>query len=261
MELPFIPHPQHWSPVDRASGHSTLARDLNRSIGSARRGQHAGRPRPPRPALTTHLSPHPKIIHQMAAGDALPSASAYVLTPILSDADFSQICLLEAASYPADEAASPPALAYRRAHANPLFRVLRQATPTTTPSPPLGFACATAAPAGTRALTHASMSAHAAGGGVACVHSVVVAPAARRRGAGAALVALYVAQLRAAGYERTLLLCKAHLRGFYAAAGFVCDGESRVQHGADMWYDMRAELATGEPAAAPPSNTIAPTQQ
>lgn len=180
----------------------------------------------------------------------MPPAAAYVLTPIRDDAEFVTICALEAASYPADEAASPAALSFRRERAPALFRVLRAAPA----APLLGFACATAAPAGTRELAAAAMAAHAAGGAVACVHSVVVAPAARRRGAGSALVALYAAELRAAGYERALLLSKEHLLGFYAAAaGFVSAGPSAVQHGAETWYEMRLELggATGPPEGKP----------
>lgn len=180
----------------------------------------------------------------------MSSSAGYVLTPIRDDAEFAEICALEAASYPADEAASPSALSFRRTQVPSLFRVLRVA-PAATGSPIVssalvGFVCATAAPTGTRALAAASMSSHSAGGTVACVHSVVVAADARRRGAGSALVRLYVAELRAAGYERALLLSKAHLLGFYeAAGGFLSAGPSSVQHGADTWYEMRLELGNG----------------
>lgn len=38
------------------------------------------------------------------------------------------------------------------------------------------------------------------------------------------------------------LLCKEHLREFYASAGFTLIGPSAVVHGQDMWYDMQLEI-------------------
>jgi predicted N-acetyltransferase YhbS len=156
------------------------------------------------------------------------------LTPV-AEGDLPEIIALEAASYPADEAASPQALRFRAQNAPDLFRVLRSVEGRI-----LGYVCSTAAPAGSKCLSHGSMSTHVVSGTVACVHSVVVAEANRRNGLGSAVVRMYVDELEAARkYERVLLLAKEHLVQFYVVAGgFVNNGPSAVNHGKDTWYEL-----------------------
>lgn len=171
----------------------------------------------------------------------------YEWTPVRDDAELAEICALEASSYPPDEAASAGTLAFRLAHAGELFRVLRRRGAAADGGGGVaGYICGTAAAGGTESLTHESMSAHDGGGRVVCVHSVVVRAAGRRRGLGRAMLARYVAELRAAGggrrFERALLLSKEALVPFYEAAGFARAGPSAVQHGADAWIEMRLEL-------------------
>ena len=47
------------------------------------------------------------------------------------------------------------------------------------------------------------------------------------------------------------LLCKQHLRGFYAAAGFTDMGLSDVVHGQDPWHEMALEVESGDLHSGP----------
>jgi ribosomal protein S18 acetylase RimI-like enzyme len=150
--------------------------------------------------------------------------------------DLARVAALEQASYPKDEAASADMLATRLAVAGDAFLVA-----TDDAGEVLGFVCGTRAP-GAR-LTHATMHGHDPAGESLCVHSVVVAHAARRRGIGAALVRAIVARARdLPGVRRVLLICKAPLVELYRAAGFTLLGPSEVTIGADPWLAMALEL-------------------
>ena len=146
---------------------------------------------------------------------------------------------IEAASYPADEAASRDNLEKRLRDAAPYFYgafddssgALR------------GFVCGTCT--SSEALTEEAMSTHEPDGAVLCIHSVVVDEAYRRRGVGAWMLRSYLAEVAAAGRVRTvLLLCKPHLEAYYASAGFASLGDSGVSHGATPWTLMRLGLRT-----------------
>jgi len=154
-------------------------------------------------------------------------------------AQLREIEVMEAASYPADEAASPANLAFRAREAADYFLVglaeggeLR------------GYVCGTLSAHGS--LTHDTMAAHDAAGWHLCVHSVCVDPAWTRRGHGKALLAAYMEHLRQlpAGKrpKKVSLLCKPHLEAFYASAGFTSNGPSPVVHGADVWTDMSLDM-------------------
>ena len=147
--------------------------------------------------------------------------------------DLQRLAALEAESYPADEAASPATLAARIAEAPDCFLLAEDPDGAL-----LGFVC------GTRSaepeLTEESMRRHDPAGSSLCVHSVVVAPTHRRAGLGSELLARYLEHAwTLAGVERLLLIAKAHLKGFYEAAGFTCLGLSPVVHGADPWFAFR----------------------
>lgn len=153
--------------------------------------------------------------------------------------DLARVAALEQASYPAAEAATRDMLAMRLAVAGDAFLVATDAA-----GEVLGFVCGTRAP-GAR-LTHETMHGHDPAGESLCVHSVVVAHAARRRGVGSALVRAIVARARdLPGVRRVLLICKAPLIDLYRAAGFQLLGPSEVTIGADPWFDLALEL---EPA-------------
>jgi GNAT superfamily N-acetyltransferase len=162
-----------------------------------------------------------------------------VLSPCPAGQQLNDAIDLEAASYPADEAASPETLRYRAEVAPELFRILAADQSERV----LGFVCATAAPQGTTHLTVESMANHDVHGTVVCIHSVVVRPDMRRRGLGVDLVIAYVRELKESGrYEKALLLSKQRLIPFYQQAGFSLDGPSPVQHGADVWFELRQDL-------------------
>ena len=88
------------------------------------------------------------------------------LRPALRE-DVDALYALEAASYPADEAASREALAYRQREAGDFFRVV-----TVDGDDCAGFVC------GTRCATfeEESMAAHDPAGSILAIHSVVVKP-------------------------------------------------------------------------------------
>lgn len=159
---------------------------------------------------------------------------------IVQEGDMDEICALEELSYPEDEAASPETLRFRARVAPELFWVLRQRSDDKL----LGFACGTAAPWGTEHLEHATMAKHDSEGTVVCIHSVVISPQRRRQGLGSALVRQLVDRLREyERYDAVLLLAKKDLVSFYEeAGGFACVGESAVQHGKDVWYELRLKL-------------------
>lgn len=158
----------------------------------------------------------------------------------VQEGDLEDVCALEAESYPVDEAAAPETLRFRASVAPELFWILRRESDGAL----LGFTCATAACRNIQNLEHSTMATHVADGSVVCMHSVVVNPAYRRKGIGSAIVSGYVDQLRRTGrYDAVFLLAKKHIIGFYQeAAGFTCVGQSSVQHGEDVWYELQLRL-------------------
>ncbi|CAE6527153.1 unnamed protein product [Rhizoctonia solani] len=158
---------------------------------------------------------------------------------------------LEAAGYPADEAASLDALRYRQSVAPDFF--LGAYIPTCAPAPRalIGFIVSTLSPS--PALTHHSMEVHEPEPkpSSACIHSVCVSSAYHRRGVALKLVQTYLERLeQMPGVARALLICKAHLKPLYARAGFEEVGPSAVAHGKDPWFEMRKDFNHGQPSQA-----------
>ncbi len=142
---------------------------------------------------------------------------------------------LEAAAYPADEAATFDTLRRRIVWA-PRCTVVALVDDAI-----VGFVCGTRSASAD--LTAASMQAHDPDGPSLCIHSVVVAAQARRQGLGLALLSAYEDQARAlGGVERLLLITKDHLIRFYRRAGFDLVGPSSIVHGRDPWFEMRKGL-------------------
>eukprot|EP00741_Cyanophora_paradoxa_P006932 tig00001065_g6706.t1 len=151
-------------------------------------------------------------------------------------ADLPALAALEAASYPADEAASETQLKYRIEHANDLFLLAEDAEGLA------GFVCATAS--WDTSLTHHSMRHHDADGESVNIHSVVTRHALRRRGVALRMLREYEAWMRAGGARRRLLLItKADVQPLYEKAGFTFRGVSPVVHGETPWNEMHLELA------------------
>ena len=110
---------------------------------------------------------------------------------------------LEAAAYPADEAATEENMRLRLAEANLYFRGAWDDGGAL-----VGYVCGTLSHSKT--LTEESMSVHEPDGTTLCIHSVVVAPQYRRKGLGAQMLRAYVAHVRSASPRvgPILLMCK-----------------------------------------------------
>lgn len=142
---------------------------------------------------------------------------------------------LEAASYPADEAASPERLAWRQREVGQLFWGAFDAAAL------VGFVCATLAEG--KELTHESMSNHVPGGSLLCVHSVVVCYDLRRKGVASVMLREYLRAV-ACGQEAPkccALMCKSDLIPLYTKVGFRLIGVSPVVHGSERWFELRID--------------------
>ena len=172
------------------------------------------------------------------------------LAPVAGGDMLAEIARLEAASYPADEAASPESLAYRAKHAGDVFRVVTAPTAATPPTTKvIAFVCGTLTHADT--LTHESMSKHEASGTTLCIHSVVVHPDHRRQGIAKHMLQAYLAQLPDF-VTLVVLMCKPRLIPLYEQCGFKLIGVSPVVHGQSPWYEMRHECGGGH--GTPPTD-------
>ena len=151
---------------------------------------------------------------------------------------------IEAASYPADEAATHDGLCMRQRVAGQYFLGCYAAAVDGSAEELIGFVCGTCC-AGTE-LTDETMSTHsdAPDATTLCVHSVVVDAAHRRRGVASATLREYLRRLvggdpATAKVREVFLIAKANLLGFYTGCGFVTQRLSPVVHGADPWFEMR----------------------
>ena len=143
----------------------------------------------------------------------------------------------QAASYPADEAASPERLEYRLRHAGDQFLAAVQAGGGSSGALELvGFCCGTLSSAAQ--LTEESMARHEPGGSLLAIHSVCVAAAHRRRGVASRLLRAYLAFVAASTPEATeaRLICKQPLIQLYrrgagagGAAELVCGHTAALQ--------------------------------
>ncbi|QDZ22504.1 N-acetyltransferase [Chloropicon primus] len=159
--------------------------------------------------------------------------------------DVDEIYALEAASYPEDEAATRGGIEKRIREAGRFF-VLAETTGTSVGGKGgdlAGFVNGTLTTS--TELTHETMSNHEPEGSLLCVHSVVVAPALRRKGVALAMLREYVQSLRRDGengVKEVRLICKEGLKGLYLKAGFDLVGPSPVVHGKDPWFEMKLGL-------------------
>lgn len=125
---------------------------------------------------------------------------------------------IEAASYPADEAASKSSLQYRQHHAARYFLCAVTGVDDDNDTV-IGFVCGTKC----HVFTHESMSVHEPAGTALAIHSVVVDKAYRRRGIATHLLREYVLRIASEPEDRPakmILLAKAHLLTFYVNCGF-----------------------------------------
>jgi ribosomal protein S18 acetylase RimI-like enzyme len=180
--------------------------------------------------------------------DAMPTTAVSKLAfrPVTAD-DVATCAAMEAASYPADEAASPQGLRYRQAEAGAYFRcAIDKASDEI-----VGFVC------GTRctSFTHESMATHHPQGRLLAIHSVVVREDCRRQGLARQMLQDYLAHIEAAQaaaeaaaavvpssksvvpppLEKVVLLAKSHLLGFYVQCGLTVTRPSPIVHGQELY--------------------------
>ncbi|KAF0695813.1 Aste57867_13410 [Aphanomyces stellatus] len=154
----------------------------------------------------------------------------------LAVADADAIHALEAASYPADEAASLAQIQTRLTLAGSFF-----VGAFTAEKRLLGFVNGTLAIH--REIEEETMSTHDPAGRYLCIHSVVVDPLVRRQGYAKAMLRAYVQQMLddEPHVAAILLLAKPYLVQFYVGCGFHVTRLSPVVHGCDPWLELELD--------------------
>ncbi len=142
----------------------------------------------------------------------------------LSEVD--SLSTLEAASFPADEAASPEAIRSRITEAGDFFWTFRRSGE----SEIIGFVNGTCTLS--EVIHHESMSKHEASGRTLVIHSVTISPNERRKGLGSQMLLQYIQKLTTnTTIDRILLLSKSDMVTFYVNCGFKLISLSNVSHG------------------------------
>lgn len=154
-------------------------------------------------------------------------------------ADVPSLVALEAASYPADEAASPERIALRVSDASSFFLVLEKGGTI------VGFVNGTCV---TGDLTAETMAVHNPHGSTLCIHSVVVSAQLRGRGLGSWMLARYIRHVATAQPQVLSLQLLAHSEkvAMYARLGFEAKGTSSVVWGSVSWVDMVRALGDAD---------------
>ena len=156
-------------------------------------------------------------------------------------ADLNACCAVEAAAFPADEAASSAKIKNRLVVYPEGFLVAKLAGEVAGELAGIVMSGATHQPdLADEALK--DMVGHDPTGENLVVFSVAVLPEMQGRGLGGRLVEAFLERGRGMGKERVLLLCKENLLTFYGRHGFVNAGLSASTHGGARWYEMRCEL-------------------
>ncbi|ORE06432.1 acyl-CoA N-acyltransferase [Rhizopus microsporus var. microsporus] len=162
-------------------------------------------------------------------------------------ADLDTVSDYETRSYHPDEAASREQLKARIGYASQsgpeLFMVSRNADNDQV----VGFLCSTLTTADL--VTEESMSTHEPEGKTICLHSVCVAPHARKQGIATELLKAWIQRLKQVNetnsfkkYNRIAILSRPGLVAFYENVGFRKLGVSKVVHGPEPWIDCILEL-------------------
>lgn len=151
-----------------------------------------------------------------------------------SAADLAAVAAVEAACFPAAEAASETELAARLAVYPRHFWLLEEdgalisfIDGLVTDEPVL------------RDEMYENAALHNEDGTWQMIFGVNTLPAYRRRGHAGALMERVIADARAQGRRGCVLTCKAALVHYYEKFGFVRQGRSASTHGGAEWYDMR----------------------
>ena len=202
---------------------------------------------------------HPSHLHQTSSSQQSSSILDSISYRQVNSNDIPTCFRIEFTSYPLDESASIDNLYYRQREAGDYFwiatlptnianeYITKQSTDTNEDTTTIiGFICSTRC----NEFIEESMSTHDATGSILAIHSVVVDEPYRRMGVASAMMqhylkemiqfSLFNANTRENGFQRILLLAKAHLLGFYVDNGFMVLRPSPIVHGADTWYELEA---------------------
>ena len=151
--------------------------------------------------------------------------------------DLPAIAAVEAACFPAAEAATAEEFAGRLAHyANHFWLLFEDGQLAAFVD---GFCTDT--PNLTDEM-YADASLHDEQGAWQMIFGVNTLPACRRRGYAEQLLRRAIADARAQGRKGLVLTCKEALVHYYAKFGFVSEGISGSTHGGVVWYQMRLKF-------------------
>ena len=148
--------------------------------------------------------------------------------------DLPAIAAVEAACFPAAEAATAEEFAGRLAHyANHFWLLFEEGKLAAF----VDGLCTDEADLTDEMYADASL--HSETGAWQMIFGVNTVPRCRRRGYAEMLLRRAIADARAQGRKGLVLTCKDRLVHYYAKFGFVSEGVSGSTHGGVVWYQMR----------------------
>lgn len=155
-----------------------------------------------------------------------------IRTATLKDLD--AVSAVEAACFPAAEAATPAEFAERLRHYGSHFWLMFDGEKL------IGFVDGMVTDrADLIDDLYAQASLHNENGAWQMIFGVNTLPEYRRQGVAAALLKQAIADAKAQGRKGLVLTCKDKLVHYYAKFGFVSEGVSESTHGGVVWYQMR----------------------
>ena len=148
--------------------------------------------------------------------------------------DVDAVSAVEAACFPAAEAATPAEFAERLRHYGGHFWLMFDSEKL------IGFVDGMVTEkADLSDDLYAQASLHDVNGAWQMIFGVNTLPEYRRQGVAAALLVRAIADAKAQGRKGLVLTCKEKLVHYYAKFGFVSEGVSESTHGGVVWYQMR----------------------
>ena len=148
--------------------------------------------------------------------------------------DLDAVSAVEAACFPAAEAATPAEFAERLRHYGGHFWLMFDSEKL------IGFVDGMVTDkADLSDDLYAQASLHDENGAWQMIFGVITLPEYRRQGVAAALLVRAIADAKAQGRKGLVLTCKDKLVHYYAKFGFVSEGVSESTHGGVVWYQMR----------------------
>lgn len=149
-------------------------------------------------------------------------------------ADLDDIASVEAACFPAAEAATRAQFEQRLQHYAAHFWLIFLAEKL------IGFIDGMASDETIlRDEMFAQANLHNPHGAWQMIFGVNVLPQYRRCGYAAQLIQALIAAAKNQNRKGVILTCKTHMMEYYAKFGFVNEGLSQSEHGGEQWYQMR----------------------